>query len=310
VQTCKDCGVETRERIRAGWRYADGTTGPLSEPAHRENLSFDFDGVIHEHSGWRATFGRLDVAGIREAHDRGYCVTVSTCNDTWRVAAALSAAGLSVLADHKMTRGFWSGGASGKVVLVTNRKVSSAAYLDDRGINYQHGQPWAPVFDQLDALADRRHGFKSCVPGQHHHWGADGAAGLLPVATFRGRAYALLSKRGKQVQAGGTWSTLGGAVEAGEDGWAAATREAGEEVTGLGQLEPAGEHVAACPHGCGWEYRTHIVRAELTKVRVRDKWETSGLLWARLDDVPAMDLHPAFRAAWPQLSASIGAGQS
>jgi 8-oxo-dGTP diphosphatase len=196
-------------------------------------------------------------------------------------------------------------------VLITARKVDCTAFVDDRAVHHEHGDSWAETFAAVDALRDRRQGFHSCIPGQHRHYGRDGAAGILPVATFRGRQYALLSKRSKSVQCGGTWSTVGGAIEPGETPLDAAQREAREEIDGL-RLgdENAMAFSSACPHGCGWSYVTHVVRTELGKPRVKDTWENSGLLWRRLDDVAALDLHPAFRASWPQLSASIGAGQS
>jgi 8-oxo-dGTP pyrophosphatase MutT (NUDIX family) len=311
VQTCKDCGRESRTRVRAGWKYSDGSTGPVTAPAGRKCLSFDMDGVLHRGAGYSAKYGEVDTAGIAMAHERGLAVCVMTCSVLSQVAAALRASGLAVEVDHKCQRATWAGGpGSGRTVLVTARKIDCIGFVDDRAVNYQAGQPWGPVFDQLDALADRRHGFKSCVPGEHHHWGADGAAGLLPVATGPdGETCVLLGKRGSQTQSGGTWSTFGGAIENGETPLDAAQREAREEIDGLGALELAGEHVSDCPHGCGWSYATFTVRAELAgPVRVRDKWETQGLLWARLDDVPAMDLHPGLRASWPALDAAIRSG--
>nr|MDQ2816428.1 NUDIX hydrolase [Actinomycetota bacterium] len=57
--------------------------------------------------------------------------------------------------------------------------------------------------------------FHPCSAGRH--WGPDGAAGVLPwTVTPDGRSWVLLSHRSPHVQAGGTWSTFGGAIESGE----------------------------------------------------------------------------------------------
>ena len=69
----------------------------------------------------------------------------------------------------------------------------------------------------------------------------------------------LLSERSKAVQDGGTWSTPGGAIEPGEDAWAAALRETLEEVSGLTEITgPDCAHESACE--CGWSYRTFPVQ--------------------------------------------------
>lgn len=69
--------------------------------------------------------------------------------------------------------------------------------------------------------ADER--FCPCPAGRH--WGPRGAAGILPYAVTRdGRAWVLLSHRSPHVQRGGTWSTFGGALDAGESAWRAAVR--------------------------------------------------------------------------------------
>jgi 8-oxo-dGTP pyrophosphatase MutT (NUDIX family) len=152
---------------------------------------------------------------------------------------------------------------------------------------------------------DVREGFWPCAPGQHRHYGALGAAGMLPVTVRNGQTWVLLSERAGFLQSGGTWSTFGGAVNAGEDEWQAARRETAEETNGLrlswtSAYSEAGRHVALCPHGCGWAYTTFPVLAEPTRVYPKGS-ETKSVRWILLGDVETMTLHPAFARAWPAL---------
>ena len=285
------------------------TGGQQAELTARPCLAFDFDGVLHPGAGWQSKYGPIDAEGIREAHQRGLAVAVITCSVLSQVARSLRRAGFTVEVDHELTRATWNGGPGGRRILVTARKVDCIGFVDDRAVNHQFGASWPETFAQLDVLRDRRAGFHTCADGGHRHWGADGAAGLLPVAEHEGQLWVLLSQRGRTLQDGGTWSIPGGAIEAGEDAWTAATRETLEEVEGLGRLERIGDaHTAPCPRGCGWSYTTYPAAAEMTEVRVRDPFETSAVRWVRIGDVPGMDLHPGLRATWPRLAAAIRTG--
>jgi 8-oxo-dGTP diphosphatase len=154
--------------------------------------------------------------------------------------------------------------------------------------------------------------YHPCPGGRH--WGPRGAAGILPWAvTPDGRAWVLLSHRSPHVQAGGTWSTFGGAIDAGETPWHAAIRETGEEIEGIDVQSDAAapSHQAPCRHGCGWSYTTFTVQVrdpgtgDLPQARVTSghaAWETAGLAWVPADEVAAHPgLHPGLRAAWPAL---------
>jgi 8-oxo-dGTP diphosphatase len=166
-----------------------------------------------------------------------------------------------------------------------------------------------------DAGWDQR--FHPCPGGRH--WGPRGAAGVLPwTTTPDGGVWVLLSHRSPHVQAGGTWSTFGGAIDTGETPWQAAIRETAEEIRGIdvGGGTVTAELKAPCPHGCGWTYTTFAVRVEPAadhppRVRVahgHTAWETAGLAWVPADRVDAHDdLHPGLRAAWPALSEAITA---
>jgi 8-oxo-dGTP pyrophosphatase MutT (NUDIX family) len=132
-----------------------------------------------------------------------------------------------------------------------------------------------------------------------------------------GRSWVLLSHRSPHVQAGGTWSTFGGAIEPGETSWHAAVRETSEEIDGIdvGQGVVTAELEVPCDHGCGWTYTTFAVRirstgaSDLPSARVASghaAWETAGLAWVpaeQVSDYPG--LHPGLRAAWPALRAAV-----
>jgi 8-oxo-dGTP diphosphatase len=164
---------------------------------------------------------------------------------------------------------------------------------------------WAgrPVWDER---------YHPCPAGRH--WGPRGAAGILPwTVTPDGRRWVLLSHRSPHVQASGTWSTFGGAIDDGERPWHAAVRETNEEIGGIDVQAGAvvAEVEVPCEHGCGWSYTTFAVRIPnsgkgyLPRAQVapgRSAWETAGLAWVPADRVTAQsDLHPGLRAAWPRL---------
>jgi 8-oxo-dGTP diphosphatase len=149
--------------------------------------------------------------------------------------------------------------------------------------------------------------------------GPRGAAGILPYAVARdGQAWVLLSHRSPHIQRGGTWSTFGGAIDAGETAWRAAVRETCEEIRGItpDQAGITGECVWECPQGCGWRYTTFVVRVplhssgSLPRARVargHAAWETTGLAWVPVSQVDGADrdLHPSFADAWPMLHEAI-----
>jgi 8-oxo-dGTP pyrophosphatase MutT (NUDIX family) len=164
------------------------------------------------------------------------------------------------------------------------------------------------------AAGDER--YHPCPAGRH--WGPRGAAGILPwTMTPDGRTWVLLSHRSPHVQAGGTWSTFGGAIDDGETPWHAAIRETSEEIEGIDVRSGvvAAELKVPCEQGCGWSYTTFAVRVPntgtdyLPSARVapgRSAWETAGLAWMPADEVAAHSgLHPGLRTAWPALHRAI-----
>jgi 8-oxo-dGTP pyrophosphatase MutT (NUDIX family) len=127
------------------------------------------------------------------------------------------------------------------------------------------------------------------------HWGAHGAAGLLlrgPLDRF------LLVQRGLRTHQGGTWSVPGGAALQGEDPFAAALREAVEELGTLPLVTPVREH--RDDHG-GWAYVTVIAEVS-EEFEPRDLgWETADFRWVTAGEATDLDLHPGLRDAWPRL---------
>ena len=115
----------------------------------RENVAFDFDGVVHENPEWAPKFSAIDIEGLELFQNAGYAVSIMTCNDVDRVAAALRRFGFDTYEDHRMRLWQWNGGRTGLTVLVTNRKVSAAMYLDDRGFRFRFGDDWQEALAEL-----------------------------------------------------------------------------------------------------------------------------------------------------------------
>jgi len=298
----------------SGTYYSAEKYPEYREPVvYRRLLSFDFDGVLHEHRNWRGTFGNVSAELIFEAQERGWAVGVSTCNDVTRVAAALRRQGVRVLIDHDMKHSDWNGGRDGKLVVVTNRKLSAHAYVDDRNIKYVYGQDDNLIWDELT----RMEGYAPCPAGRH--WGPLGAAGIIPFSVYRGQAYVLLGKRSRGVQQPGTWGGFGGALdEFDETPWDGAIRELYEEVHGLGaEGESKGKFEYECP-GCGWKYTTFLVEVALTEAgflsqaripKGFDGWETDELRWVPVWQVADYKLHPAMAGStWEYFHARINRG--
>lgn len=292
------CGLIYREKQRPQMPYR---TNDWSRPAWRQVISFDFDGVLHEDPRYRAVMGDVDLALIRQAHERGYAVAILTCNNVLHVGNYLRRQGFRVFADTAMKLDWWHGGRTGNTILVSQRKIPSVAYVDDKAISYRYGQPHQTVWDSLDKLQ----GYYPCPSGRH--WGVYGAAGILPWTVIDGEPWLLIGKRSKHVGQPGTWGGFGGALHEGEEPFTGALRELSEEVTVAVTATGGKHHVSAyryvCPH-CGWTYVTYLQYVEpdvSEKAQVRDHWETDELRWVRVDHIGEYRLHPAFTKALPEL---------
>lgn len=134
----------------------------------RQCVSVDFDGVLHSyHLGWHdgSVYGDMDISLVTRLHDLGYAVAVSTARPIGPAVIALRRLGLSVLQDTFMRNEFWNGGASGTVVLVTNRKIAAIAYIDDRAIHYRFGQGHPRIDEVVGLVGD--------LGGQPDGWNPD-----------------------------------------------------------------------------------------------------------------------------------------
>jgi ADP-ribose pyrophosphatase YjhB (NUDIX family) len=302
----------------------------LTDITHRSAcVVLDFDGTLtpDPEMPWKYVAADVDAGLIRECWAAGCAVAVSTCADVDQVADVLERCGIPCTVDHSMTR--WTWHEAGRV-LISNRKLSGAKFLDDKAMHWWHGRDHRVLFAELE----RRHGYHDC-PGGHHHWGPDGAAGVLPYAEHEGRLWVALGRRSAMVQGGESWSTFGGAGEAGETALEAGLREAREECHGLGHLSPGAQYVAPCARGCGWSYVTTVARAGtqrlgcdqghdggshtldchprmtsgLPDISVRrgpHQWETTAAAWWPADELGDLpDLHPGLRDALPELLAMI-----
>ena len=136
------------------------------------------------------------------------------------------------------------------------------------------------------------------------HWGAHGAAGLLlrgPGERF------LLVQRGWRTHQGGTWSVPGGAALLGEDPFAAAMREAVEELGALPSVTPVREH--RDDHG-GWAYVTVVADVPHEFAPAELGWETADYRWVTAPEATELPLHPGLRDAWSMLTTDAGGSGS
>lgn len=128
----------------------------------RKLIAFDFDGVIHSYDGgWQdgSVYGRLDLSGILLAQERGFATAIVTSRDVIQVATVVSDhPSLVVRADPRGEIVFWSGGDSGRELLVTNRKLAAVVLIDDRCVEHQFGQSWTDTLDSVKQLLERKKG--------------------------------------------------------------------------------------------------------------------------------------------------------
>lgn len=144
-------------------------------------------------------------------------------------------------------------------------------------------------------------------------WGKYGAAGVLfyhrPTGTF------LLNQRSHNIHFGGTWSTLGGAIDRDETAIEGALREAEEEIGSLPEsyrvVSSHADTVYALEGSdSNWTYDTFVVEVEEQWVPEGGDWESIGNDWFTVSEMMALELHPGFAANVPALlhtMASAGA---
>lgn len=122
-----------------------------------KTIAVDFDGVIHAYSkGWQDGTvydeplpGAFDALGALMQH---HAVFIHTSRDPeqvaqWLTVKAPAASNLTVTWETPGVhiREFWNERGA---LLVTNRKLPAAAYIDDRGIRFSD---WGQTLDELRA---------------------------------------------------------------------------------------------------------------------------------------------------------------
>ncbi|QBI53463.1 hypothetical protein [Streptomonospora litoralis] len=110
----------------------------MTDQPKPRTISVDFDGVIHAYTrGWHdGTIYDPSVPGAIETlaeMQRTFAVVVHTTRDADTVAGWLCARGLNAIPDHRTDRVFWN---ERETILVSNRKIASLAYIDDRAIKF------------------------------------------------------------------------------------------------------------------------------------------------------------------------------
>lgn len=162
-------------------------------------------------------------------------------------------------------------------------------------------------------------GWVTCRCGRRH-WGLHGAAGVLLVRAAPTGASAevdgprpggaplevLLQQRARWVHEGGSWGVPGGAADSHEDAVSAAMREADEEA-GIGPDDLDVLDVLVSADHVDWRYDLVIAAARpRARPHVANE-ESDAVAWIRLDDVPALRLHPGLAEHWPEVRAALEA---
>ena len=141
-------------------------------------------------------------------------------------------------------------------------------------------------------------GWIECTCGSKH-WGLNGAAGLLLVRDKK----VLLQHRAPWVHNGDTWGIPGGARDSHETTFAAALREAHEEI-GIDKHLVTEVDLFVDDHG-PWKYETVIAIADPQLVAHEQNDESLQVEWIAFADVAKKNLHPSFANTWPQLLAIL-----
>lgn len=158
----------------------------------------------------------------------------------------------------------------------------------------------APPGDPRRPLGPRDPGDAWVEGDRGRFWGRFGSAGLLAHDPAKG---ILLQHRAVWSDHGGTWGLPGGALHQGEDAVTGALREAFEEAA---VPEQNVKVLFTSVFDVGyWSYTTVAARVtEPFDPEIADP-ESIELKWIPFEDVEDLNLHPAFAASWPALSAKL-----
>ena len=136
-------------------------------------------------------------------------------------------------------------------------------------------------------------------------WGKFGAAGVLFF--HRATGTFLLNQRSRAIHHGGSWSTLGGAIDRNETPYAGALREAAEEIGDLPETLTKRIEITATTEGkhSDWTYTTFVVEVEDRWTPEGGDWESIGNEWVTLSEIAVLRLHPGFKANFHTILAEM-----
>jgi ADP-ribose pyrophosphatase YjhB (NUDIX family) len=135
---------------------------------------------------------------------------------------------------------------------------------------------------------------RACANRRNGRWGA---AGVLFF--HRATQTFLLNKRGRMINHGGTWSTLGGALDRDETAFEGAMREVEEEIgmVPVSYVELVAHKDTHKGAHSDWTYTTFVVEVEgQWEPEDVDKFETEDNAWVTISEMSRLPLHPAFKA--------------
>ena len=113
-------------------------------------IAFDWDGTLTNQGKTnigKDTGAAIDLTPLRECLQRGWIVTVMTCNSPHYVARLLHDRGVKAIADPWMHIKVWDRPG---IVLVTGRKVLADLYVDDHGLRWSYGSDPQLIADQIE----------------------------------------------------------------------------------------------------------------------------------------------------------------
>lgn len=156
------------------------------------------------------------------------------------------------------------------------------------------GKEYRRNLDSGDGYWCSAHGSTCSRSCEDRRWGRFGAAGVLFY--HRATGTFLLNERSDAIHFGGTWSTLGGAINKNETPLGGALREAAEEGAEGAVIRVLAVHEDTTEGAKGsWTYTTFVVEVEEAFDTEATDWETASNEWLTLNEMATKRLHPAFR---------------
>jgi hypothetical protein len=119
------------------------------------DVAFDWDGTLTSGDGpvGQDNGQKLNLLPLELIRAKGYAVAIMTCNEAGYVAQVLQRAGIPARADMQMEHKIPPQDL-GQQVVVTQRKVLSRFYVDDRNIEWRYGDNPQRILDRLAGKDD------------------------------------------------------------------------------------------------------------------------------------------------------------